>query len=152
MDRLVRQQPFGAVAQLVRFAIVVLQPFLEHVVDRLAFPSGRMIRIDRVQRAQLQDRLRVECEWVCLEPVDRGDGDLVGPLLRLRCRRRPVDGLRRTGIVERARQPFQPGVARQAAADCIEPQQKTRCDSRRRQSRRARVISTAGAPSALAKS
>ena len=62
----------------------MLQPFLERLVDGDPLPPRRMVGIDRVDRPQLEDRLRVEGERVGLEPVDCGDGDPVRPLLTRR--------------------------------------------------------------------
>ena len=57
VDRAIPQQHLGAGAQAVGIAIVMLQPLLEHLVDRLALPRGILLGIDRIERPQLQDRL-----------------------------------------------------------------------------------------------
>ena len=89
-----------------------------------------MIGIDRVDRPEFEDRLRIKGERIGLEPVDLRHRDLLWALLGRRRWLRPVDRVRHSWIVERPRKAFELEVARQAAADCIEPQQEARCYGR----------------------
>ena len=153
MDRFTREQLLGAGPQPVRIAIVLLKPLLEHFVDRGALPSGRMIRVDRVDRAQLQDGLRIISERIRFEPVHGGDRDAVGPLFCRQRRRGPVDRARRRQD-HRARASAARASCRVASRRVIASRRSRKREATvgERLSRRARVISTSGAPSALAKS
>src|SRR6476469_9373474 len=95
----------------------MLQPFLQSLVNGDALPPCAMIVVDRITLPNVEDRLRVESEWVGLEAIDRSYRDCVRPLLIASSRSRNRDA---------------------TVGD--------------RESRAARVMSTSGAPSALAKS
>jgi hypothetical protein len=131
MNRLVAKKLLGARAKLARVAIVMLQPFLEHLVNGLALPPGGMVGVDRVFHSKLQDRARIESERVRFQPVDRGDRNLCGALFGRRRWRRPISWNRRTRIVERPSDPFEHPVARKAGADCVQTQQEARRHRRR---------------------
>ena len=146
MDRLVPQQPFGARPELIGVAFVVIEPLLEDVVDRDPLPACGVIVVERVDRAQLKNRLRIKSERIGLQPIDRSDRNLSG-----RCSGGGAGAGRATGcggarIVERASQSLERHVARQAATDRAQPQRKREATVGERPSRRARVISTSGRP------
>src|SRR6478672_1461132 len=103
----------------------MLQPFLQCLVNGDALPPCAMIVVDRITLPNVEDRLRVESEWVGLETIDRSYRDCIRPLLGRRTRRRPFGGHWRTRIVDRAHQPLKLKVARQSAAHRVEPQQES---------------------------
>ena len=72
-----RQQEFGV-------AIVLRQPFLQHLVNGASLPRGGMIGIDRLERAQAQHRLRVEGKGIGLEAVHGRDGNALRSVSRRR--------------------------------------------------------------------
>ncbi len=122
VDRLIGEQRFRSGSQPVRVALVLEKPLLEHGMDRATLPGGGMVGIDRIEPPQPEDRLGIESERVCLQPVDGGDRDSLGPLLRRGAWRGPVDGLRGARIVQFPRKALELHVVRQPPADGIEPQ------------------------------
>jgi hypothetical protein len=55
MDSFVPKQLLRTRTQFVRVTIVLLQPVLEHLVNRRALPPGSVIRINRVERVETED-------------------------------------------------------------------------------------------------
>ena len=117
--------------KLFRIAIVLFQPLLEDFVNRDAFPRGRMIRVDWIEAAQTKDRLGIEGEWICLQPVDRSDRDPVRTLRRWWRRCRTIDRVRQAWIVQNPCEAFQPDVAWKPAGHGIEPKQEAGRHGRR---------------------
>src|SRR6476469_1847388 len=100
MDGLLLQEPLCTCPELFGIALVLLQPLLENFVYRGSLPGRSMIRVHRLDRAELQYRLSIESEWVGLQAIDRRYGDLVRPLLRGRARLGLFNRACRAWIVE----------------------------------------------------
>ena len=131
MDGRAVQQSAAPGQQLRGIAIVVAQPFFQNLVDGSALPGGAVVGIDRIEAAQSQDRLGIECEGIGLQPVDRRYGNLRRPLVALRPGLGTVGGLRTPRIVERQGKPFKPRVVRKPAGHGLQPQPQARGDCRR---------------------
>src|SRR4051812_48444270 len=126
MDRIVVKQLFRPRPKLIRIAFVMPEPLLEHFVDRAPLPGGGMVRIDRIDPAKAEDRLRVERKRVGLQAIDGSDRYPLGALGSGWSRRWASGRARRPRIVERSRQSLERNIARQAAADRVQPQQEAR--------------------------
>ena len=80
--RLHRGELFRRQRQQFARPALTLVPAFQHPVNHGALPRGGRFRIQRVERAQAEDRLRVELVGIAAQPVDRGDGQRHVALLR----------------------------------------------------------------------
>ena len=121
VDRISLNQCSGATDQIVGVALRILEPILENFVDRTALPRRAVIGIDRVEPVEAEHGARIESEWIGLQPVDLGHGNLARAVGGGWAGLRAAGGEMLARVVDHRDEAFELVIAREAAGHRHQP-------------------------------